>query len=49
MFFKKNKEVIQDAQDKINLAKKIQSKLPEDFVKNEQENKTMQASNRRRM
>lgn len=46
MFFKKNKKVIQDAQDKINLAKKIQSKLPEDFVKNEQENKTAQASNR---
>ena len=46
MFFKKNKELTQEEQNKINLAKKIQSKLPDNFIDNDKENKTNQSSNK---
>ena len=46
MFFKKNKELTQEEQNKINLAKKIQSKLPDNFIENDKENKTNQSSNK---
>ena len=46
MFFKKNKELTQEEQNKINLAKKIQSKLPDNLIENDKENKTNQSSNK---
>lgn len=46
MSFKKNKELTQEEQNKINLAKKIQSKLPDNLIENDKENKTNQSSNK---
>ena len=46
MFFKESKKLTQEDQNKINLAKKIQSKLPEDLIENDKENKTNQSSNK---